>query len=360
MCLWASTLPVTALAAQTQPASRGALEVDLSVLLADPAGAGIGRERLLTMQAALQAAESSLDRASVELAMANWLLAVPTASPATRWIVGLPESNDLPRIHESAVEAQEHLARARKLLGAETEEDKDRRRELRTAASNLESFARLLGACSNSPDSSGYRQACEDAAVGMATARESDKLQVAAAAVMWQSLAWTSIGRQERALATLPEALSRPERLPYDFLSRLLRCRVLAESNEPAAAIALLMHVQAICEDWFPQQDKTAVNARRRLAAALQWKITQVWLKQLTKSSPDVPSKVEATLSSAQETLVSKGRTSLAYHLETAIPILVETPAFKQTDDQKPTTLPAATKSARSDTESSTSAPGVQ
>jgi hypothetical protein len=341
------TAPIAVRAAQSQPAGQvpAVPQVDLKAVLADPAGAVGSRDRLAAMEESLHATSDTLEQASVELAMANWLLAVPAASPATRWIIGLPESGDLPRIHEHAEDAQRHLARARKLLGDKTSEDNDRRRELQTTASTLEAFAKLLAACSGKTDSPEYRQACADAAVGLASARESDKLQIAAAAVMWQSFAWSAAGDDKRALTTLPEALSKPERLPYDFVSRLLRCRILAQANEPAAAIALLLHIEPACEDWFPQLDKSAVDARRRLAAALQWKITQDWLTQLKTRSPEAARSVQTTLTAAQDVLAGKGRTNLAYHLETAIPVLIEAPAITPAaSDPAPDSAPAQPK----------------
>ncbi len=302
--------------------------LDLPALLADPAGVVRGRDRLERMGEVLAAARTPLEQASVELAMANWLLAVPTASPATRWLVGLPQRDDLERIHESARDAQEHLARARKLLGPDEAEPKERWRELRSAASVLEAFAKVMFSCADQDDSPTYRDGCESAAVGLGSARESEKQPIAAAAMMWQAQAFALARRTERTLSILPEALARPDRLPYDFMSRVLRCRVLAETGEPAAAIALAMRMGAICDDWFPQQDQEAVQARRRLVGIVQARVTRDWLARLA-ASPEAAEPLARTLDPLQKSLFPEGKTNPVYHLETALPILIEAPPLR-------------------------------
>jgi hypothetical protein len=287
------------------------------------------------MRGVLDAARTPLEQASVELAMANWLLAVPTASPATRWLLGLPEGDDLERIHESARDAQVHLARARKLLGPEEPEAKERWRELRSAASLLDAFATLMFACADKPSSDTYRDACESAASGLGTARESERQIVAASAMMWQAHAFSLADRTERALSTLPDALAKPELLPYDFMARLLRCRILAESGESPAAIALTMRIREVSEDWFPQQDNQAIQARVRLVGVLQARLTREWMSTL-HTSPEAVTSLTGTLDSLQEMLFPSGRRNPIYHLETAVPILIEAPPLPAAEPSAP------------------------
>jgi hypothetical protein len=338
-CLSLSSVWAAARPTESKPASAGGAEIDLKRLLADPPGASDGRDRLAGIQQTLEAASQPLDQAAAELAMANVLVALPPARPMTRWIIGLQDETDLARVHETATDAQQHLARARKLLSNDDEEGKERRRELRSAASTLEAFAKLFAACSDRREGTDYKQACEDAAVGLAKPRESEKPQVAAAALLWQAFAWDCAGKSDRALSTLPDALTTPERLPYDFAARLLRCRILIDTGQSAAVIALTMRMQPLCEEWFPQQDKDGVAARQRLVAAVQWKATQAWLK-VTASAP-AAARLEKTLASAREPLSGDGDRPAVYHLESAVPILVETPALPPAHRDEGATRPA-------------------
>src|SRR5262249_46304878 len=148
--------------------------------------------------------------------------------------------------------------------------------------------------------------------------------------VMWQSYAWDSAGKNDRALATLPEVLLKPERLPYDFISRLIRCRVLAESDQAPAAIAMLIYSQKLLEDWFPQADKAALDTRRRLVAAVQWKITKDWAAGKSGSKV-TPAQLDTILSGSREILSPRENANLAFHLDNAIPIIVEAPALHAT-----------------------------
>lgn len=309
-------------AAQTSPSadSPRSATVNAKALMADASPAPVSP--LVSLDRAIEASQEDAQKARLELAAANWLLARSIASPATRCLLGFAEKNDLHRIHEAAGDAQIRLARARKLLKTDADKDKAALTQLRQSATALEAFAKMLLAISTESDDS--KQACEDAAVNLATARESENELVAAAALLWQAYAWDRAGKTERALTTLPDALTPPQRLPFDFMSRLLRCRMLAETKEWAAAVSLLMRMRTLTEEWFGQEDNAGRRSRRRLIGLLQHEITQEWLAQL--KTKDAAERIRKTLSKISEELSSEDGRMAVYHLETAVPVLVELP----------------------------------
>jgi len=321
-----------------KPATRpaAAFTLDMSRLFVDsPEVLESRRAHYQALQRGLADADAPMDRAAAHLAIANWLVAVPTARPATRWVLGMDQAADRQAIAESAEAAQEHLTRAYDLLESDQQARADgrmseRRGELEAAADILEPFAQLFAALALAEDPDKFRSACSEAALRLAAAREADDDAVAACALLWQSFGWALAGRGERALISLPDALTRPEHLPYDFMSRLLRCRVLMDAGHYAAAIALTIKTQAACKRWFPltREPDNSVDSYRRLAALLQCGIGQRWMEQLRASgSAAAARRLEVMLAGVQQALFAGDQPSKVYHLEPAVPIMVEPPA---------------------------------
>src|SRR5687767_2870060 len=89
-------LPVVpTFAAETQPSTQlTTVAFDVAEIMADPANSDAGTQRGEVLQKAIDEATTPLDQATAHLAMANWLLAVPTARPATRLLVGYSTPED--------------------------------------------------------------------------------------------------------------------------------------------------------------------------------------------------------------------------------------------------------------------------
>jgi len=354
------TLPAT----QPQPATGrpvavpgAAFTLDLARQLAEPQEPTKSSHRRETLQKTVDAAETPVDEAAAHLALANWLLAVPAARPATRWLIGLPATEDLRVIAESSLAAHEHIDRARTLLKAEPSGGNDRRRDLRTAAGTLDAFATLFSAAAGDQEKKKVQSGCEQAAVALASARESEDPAIAASALLWQSFGWYLAGRPERALTSLPDALQKPQQLEYDFMSRLLRCRILSEANQQAGAIALTIRMRAVCSRWSRGEKEEVVDSKRRLIAWLQCRIGKGWLEQLrTKDGPSA-ARLEGVLAGVQKNVFAADPPLPVYHLESAIPIIVEPPVLKP----RATTLsaPAAAPPSSKPTSAATKEPPI-
>jgi len=100
------------------------------------------------LQRNIDNAKPPLDEAQARLAMANWLLAVPTAQPATRWLLDMESPEDLQNIAETSREAAEQLTKARAILAdlpdSQSNLDQQRQRDLTTSAETLDAFAAIF------------------------------------------------------------------------------------------------------------------------------------------------------------------------------------------------------------------------
>lgn len=262
-------------------------------------------------------------KAELELALANWYLAELTAAPGTRWLIGLEDEDDIATIERAGQQAADHLARARQILAEGVEGAGPLRSQMRV----LDAFARVFTAIARAPrNGREYQQRCADAALALATARESDNSSVAAAAQLWQSFAWAMAGNPQRALTSLPEALRKPQEMPYDFMSRLLRCRLLADERQYAAATALCLQIQGSATGWFTRRSADVIDARQRLVALLQMRIGLEWLSELERESPAAAERIASLLDSTREKHFPQTRLAPAWMMESAIPILVRLP----------------------------------
>ncbi len=325
MSMVAPAVPVWG--AETAPAASG--EVDLAACLADPPDfAGKLDARITEFREAVEAADSPVARAAAHLAAANWLIGTATSRPAVRWLVGMERPDDPAHLAAKAKQAREHLDKARAALksaGQDKSPSSKKIAELRLAADSLEPFVEVFAAAGLGGDADKRKAAFAEAALGLAVTRESDNPELSACALLWQSLAWEHAGRRERAMVSLPTALVRPGQPAFDFLARLLRCRLAAEEGRCAAAFALARRVRAECDLWFPKEPPDQLAARRRLAAATQYRIGQAWLGQLAKSnSKSATDDVKAMLVGLRDVLYDKNTPGAVYVPESVVPILVQ------------------------------------
>lgn len=324
-----AALAVPALAVETAPAPAG--EVDLARCLADPPEwAGRLDSELAKLNKAVESAAGPVEQATAHLAAANWLVGVPTSRAAVRWLAGMERPQDLTLLASRADQAAEHLDKGRaalKSVGQAKASEAARIAELKLAADSLEPFIKLLAVAGEQGDAEKRKSGFSEAALGLAMARESDDPDLSACALLWQSFAWECAGRRERALLSLPHALTRPEQPSFGFLSRLLRCRLVAEDERYAASFALALRVRAACNQWFPKETSEQLASRGRLAAVVQYEIGRSWLKQLTKSgSKAAADDVEALLAGLRDALYEQDAPGPVYVPESIVPILVESP----------------------------------
>jgi len=290
----------------------------------------------------LDAAKTSRERAAANLAMANWVLSRPIAGAATRWLVGLDTPDDRVSINGNAKTALKYISEARSILDSGLGIAKRQRGQLLEAADTLESFSKVFKAVSSSDGKAEYKSACSAAALKLSVVREADDGALSSCALLWQSFALERAGRRERALLSLPQALKQPEHWPYDFMCRLLRCRILADADEYAAAMVMTMQIQALCDRWLKGRTEET-EPYQRLAGLLQCRIGLLWKDRL---GPSEAAGLEAILVLVQDKLFGPDDYVEVFHLEHAVPIIVEPPviATPATSTSPTTTSAPATK----------------
>jgi len=234
--------------------------------------------------------------ASLRLAAANLMLAEPLVAPCTMRLMrclGLTDPAD-PR------NASDVLNRARDLLdqiGGQIEEKMkhvegmeastaDSWATLRSNQRSLKAFLKALHVLLLPDDHEDVARAMRRAASGLAPLLERTEPDIVAAAALWYATLRADEKNKDAALSVLSPALqSRPSAgIHFAFYARLLRCRLIADRSSPPTALALLLQLEDMLEDWF-DDDATRDQASRSLLL-VRAHILDVWKQRLERDAP--------------------------------------------------------------------------
>lgn len=237
-----------------------------------------------------------LAAASLRLAAANLVLAEPLVAPCTMRLLrslGLTEPVD-PR-NASAV-----LSQARDLLdqvGGQIEENRkqvermedataDSWATLRSNHRSLKALLKALHVLLVPDDHEDVARAMRRAASGLAPLLERTEPDIVAAAALWYATLRADEKNKDAALSVLSPALqSRPSAgIPFAFYARVLRCRLIADRSSPPTALALLLQLEDMLDDWF-DDDATRDQASRSLVL-VRAHILEVWKQRLASDAP--------------------------------------------------------------------------
>lgn len=294
------------------------------------------------IESAVEDAEDPLETAQAHLALANWWLSVEAARPATRWILDMEDEADRRSIADAGRNGNEQLAKARDAMKqaakARTADEKQRSRELRQAADTLDAFAEIFRHAELPAESEADRETWRKAGRGLAVARESRNTEVASAALLWQAFALEQAGRRDRALESLPDTLAKPDHLPYGLMSRLLRCRLMAEAGQTAAATTLLARLDPQIKDWMTNQRQER-NKARRLIGLVQYQVVTRWMSQLKSATQPAAAEPLQSILDAVERSFSEVKNPEVYYMDTAIPLGIA-PAKPETPSPATQTAP--------------------
>jgi hypothetical protein len=166
-------------------------------------------------------------------------------------------------------------------------------------------------------------------------------LDVAAAARLWRAALFNVTGRRDRALALLATPLSplSPGQLEFDYYSRLYRCRCVADRGGYAAAVALLMEIGRMADEWFV--DRQRQDAARHAAMAVRAHVLQAWCDGLADAPTAQREWCLDALAAARAG--DDGEPAAVLRLGQAVPLLVTIPEIPDTTPTTPSTQPAAT-----------------
>jgi hypothetical protein len=337
--------------------------LDVAALWAEvPDNAAAFDKERRELEGAIDAARTPLDRAAARLALANWILAVPTAKPATKWLLNMAGDKDRKALASAAADAEKLIKEARLLYkkppttttSAPTTRKFDEmaglspaERKLETVANQLTPFVGVMATAAGSPNMSKEKAERSVAARALAPLREVDNPELAASALMWQAFIWNLAGRDGRSTVSLPSATVPPEQPSYDFISRMIRLQILTDNDQFAAALAMAAKVRANCDEWFSKESPEKVRSRERLAALVQCSVGNQWMLALRRDGfPSNADRLEYQLIQLQDTVFKGLKSPIAiYTLERSIPILVQ-PHKAGGESSAKTEPPAATSSA--------------
>lgn len=199
------------------------------------------------------------------------------------------------------------------------------RRQLET----LQAFASGLRAYLLSGEKAETAPAARRAASRLAPLLEDRSRQVVAAATFWQACLRSREADPKPALSVLAPALADPPResMPYAFFARLLRCRLVAEHDNPAVALALLLQVEERVSDWLATDGERQDAARTAQLARVQ--ILAEWYDRLGGSNHAVERKWCVDRIGVLVSAGFGGNGDTVLRLTPAIPIVARPPGQK-------------------------------
>jgi hypothetical protein len=289
--------------------------------------------RLAHLEVRVAGATRKSEEAQAHAAWANELLAHACPAALSSLVLGDDRRADHQAVRTAIQESFEHLDRAAALLDepeavadtAPADDDRADAKALRRQIEQLRRFAMAMESVAVKHADEADRGKAIQAARDLAVARESEEPQVASAALFWQSAAWASGGRSDRALKSLPAITDAPEHWPWDFFAIVLRCRLLEEENRPAAALALAIQLEERASAWsgLPAPSESIGDT----AILLQLEILERWLEDDAMSVPAARDNLEAIrkhiLSEADLPENGDAAKLLICFFEPAVPILV-------------------------------------
>ncbi len=281
------------------------------------------------------------------LAAANWILAYQLEPVATRWFLGLTATDDGDRARAALRQARRQLQQARaarqRMAATSQPASPDELAAVTTLGETLDVLADamqvvLIGASSDGPDVDPGA-----AAARLALLLEDERSDVAAAARLWRAALFNETGWRDRALALLAHPLAplSPGGLRFDFYSRLYRCRCIADRGGYAAAEALLLEIDRMCDDWFVEPDTR--QTARRATVAVRVHVLQAWCEAQGETPSAEREWCLTTLKQVRTDACENGQPCTVLRMAQAVPLLVTIPAIPGTATERTTTTETPT-----------------
>ena len=214
------------------------------------------------------------------LSAANQLLGYQLEPACSRKLLGLSPADparETELVRQTIDRIDQLIERAKRRLQQQSTEDAKTPpswvQPTTQRISALEGFAGALRVYLLPIDGEAPEGVIRKAASRLSELREDQRPAVSAAATFWQACLRAMGDDPKRALPLLDAAWSKPstESLPYSFFGRLLRCRLVADGEGEASALALLMQIEDQCEDWIEDEGdrQNAVRAAQFTGARI-------------------------------------------------------------------------------------------
>jgi hypothetical protein len=312
------------------PASqRGAMVYTLSAGGYPP---GVGDERaygawvrgqIRTISNRLGTTKDGSAQVELLLSLANFRLARELEPAASRWLLGDESAEVRRQLAESAGKARAEAERALDILtglAAKSPVPRIGGKPLatwRAVAEQLISLAAVL---------EGIGRGAVDAPclARLEPMTRDSSAPVAAAAKLWWIAGMRQAGLGSKILEKVDPATSKPGQLPYDFFSRLLHCRLLADRGSYAVATGLAIQMESRGDGWFK---KAQVGEAKRAVCGLQIELAERWAERLERGNAAEEGAHRRSVAEDLRARLSRVPDGQVYRLGLAVPVAVEPPA---------------------------------
>lgn len=266
----------------TQPASTGPA-VSTTGPASRPAPATQPADPCAKAASAVAESVTDAEHLEAQLALARCRISIGCAVPLSARLSGGEDAPaGLSREAEAGLEAtrraRAHLEKARSGMSPDAAAEAEAEVEL------LESFGGLFAALGGDLRTKAAQDRLIDRCSPISLYFEESDGRLVESARLWQGVAYRLAGRPERALQALRPVLSAPADVRIGLWARLERCRVLADMQEYAAAIALAQRISARVDGWFEGADRAS---RKQAEDSVRWLRVELWRKWASKLSKD-------------------------------------------------------------------------
>lgn len=266
-------------------------------------------------------------RIELRLAAVNWMLATQSEPPMSRLLQQISVPSDGPFMASLMQRALTETAIARtdlKRLDESPDRDDELIAQFTDAIDTLECFGQALRICA--AQGAGPDEARRIAA-DLSFYLEDDRPEVAAAALVWQAALYKKSDRLDRAMRSLPLALTptHAETIGYDFFARMLRCRYLADRGAFATAWSLMLLLEERSRDWFTTQSRR--NEATNSAVLAKLTLCDAWIEASQGPARErTQDWCRANGTRLREEYFSSRTDGALLRLTTAAPIIVDIP----------------------------------
>ncbi len=222
--------------------------------------------------------ESGVDLVEGCLAAARCLLSVECAGPLSAELHGTRTGR--PRLAVAVDRAGLHLDRAAVALEA-TAIKADARQKFAERVELLRAFAATFSALASDDGSDAAAARLTDACIGLSAFVDEPRLELVESVKLWQAVAYRRAGRPDRALRLLRPALGRLSFTRVDVLSRMLRCRILADRGMYPAALSLAQKLGKWTDVWPGDEGKQLAPRAAASLRLLRADIHRRWAQAL-------------------------------------------------------------------------------
>lgn len=326
------SLPIDAVATGEPPDATAAVaeRVRLGTAFADAhEGEQEGSEDAIPARtaAALSALGGGSDslRLRLLLASANARLSQGADAPASRYLLGLHDQEDLCEWRKTAARALEDLSRAEAILDRWPEPiNEEEEAEYAAFGDTLEllsAFARAFMALTEEdpPEADAMIEALSDLSPHL----EAEGEQLARAATLWQAVALSRLGRTDRAISLLSLPLSAPGTSPTEFFIRLQRLSCLADRGDLEAAMVLALRMEEASMRWY--RDERQQDEARRTCLWMRLGFIDRYVKHVRElRRADQLERWERLRQHVTGALLEDGEPALVARLGRAMPMVVD------------------------------------